>query len=78
MKKMKKIISILLIAVMMMAMSVTAFADNNDGSITITNATVDETYSVYKLLDVSYNTTTGSYVYTIDSSSAWYSFFYIN
>lgn len=60
---------------MVMAISLTAFADNDDGSITITNATVGETYSVYKLLDLTYNTGGTSYAYTIDSSSDWYAFF---
>ncbi|MCD8127958.1 MAG: isopeptide-forming domain-containing fimbrial protein [Oscillospiraceae bacterium] len=75
MKKSKKFSAILLALLMVMAMSLTAFADNDDGSITITNATVGETYSVYKLLDLTYNTGGTSYAYTIDSSSDWYAFF---
>ena len=50
-----------------------------DGKITITNATVGETYEIYKLFDLesySYDTNkeTGAYTYTISTSSPWYDF----
>jgi len=61
---MKKIFSILLAVVMLMAMSTTAFAAGNDGSITIDNAVIDETYTIYQLLDLeSYNSVSGAYAY---------------
>lgn len=50
----KKLFAMVLAVVMMMAMSVTAFADplgTGDGSITITNATVGDTYTIYKIFD---------------------------
>ena len=50
---MKKFISILLVLVMVLSLSATAFAAENTGSITITNATIGETYAVYKIFDVS-------------------------
>ena len=49
---MKKFISILMVLAMVLALSVPAFAAEDDGSITITNATIDETYAVYKIFDV--------------------------
>ena len=50
---MKKFLSIILGLVMVLSMSVTAFATENKGSITITNATIDETYEIYKVFDAS-------------------------
>ena len=50
---MKKLISILMVLAMVLSLSVAAFADENTGSITITNATIDETYTVYKIFDAS-------------------------
>ena len=40
MKLVKKILALVLVAVMMMAMGITAFADGTDGKVTIENATV--------------------------------------
>ncbi|MCD7751617.1 MAG: LPXTG cell wall anchor domain-containing protein [Lachnospiraceae bacterium] len=78
MRKMKKIASLLMALVMVMAMSVTAFAEDDptgpdvetesEYSITISSAAVRETYSAYKVFDVTYSGT--SYAYTIDSSSS--------
>ena len=57
MKKMKQILAFVLATVMVLAMSVTAFAQNVDSnaggsaSITINNASKGETYKVYKLFD---------------------------
>ena len=50
---MKKLLSILVVLAMVLSMSVAAFATENTGSITITNATIDETYAVYKIFDAS-------------------------
>ena len=50
---MKKLISILMVLAMVLSLSVAAFADENTGSITITNATIDKTYTVYKIFDAS-------------------------
>ncbi len=60
MKKLKRAACILLALVMTLSMTVTAFADEADsdasatGSITITNATIGESYHVYKLFDTTY------------------------
>ena len=50
---MKKFLSIMMALVLVIALSVTAFAAESDdkGSITITNATVGKTYSIYKIFD---------------------------
>ena len=50
---MKKFLSILMVLAMLLSLSITAFAAQTNGSITITNATIDETYSVYKIFDAS-------------------------
>ena len=53
---MKKFLSILLVLIMVMSLGVTALADENTGSITITNATVGNAYSLYKIFDATYST----------------------
>ena len=50
---MKKFLSIIMVLAMVLSLSITAFAAENDGSITITNATIDETYELYKIFDAS-------------------------
>lgn len=66
---MKKFFSLLLVVVMFLSMSTTAFAAGN-GSITIDNAVAGETYTIYRLLDLeSYNSESGAYAYK--ANSAW-------
>ena len=86
MKKMKKLISIVLVVMMTLALAIPAFADaaTPEYSITLTpqNETVslkDQTYSAYKLFDVAYpdaNTDGApdaeSYSYTISTSNPFY------
>ena len=50
---MKKFLSILMVLAVVLSLGVTAFAAENTGSITITNATIDQTYTVYKIFDAS-------------------------
>ena len=50
---MKKLMSLLMVLALTLTMSVTAFAVENTGSITISNATIDEEYAVYKIFDAS-------------------------
>ncbi len=70
MKHAKRLVSLLLTMVMLLAMGVTsAFAAGSNGSITITNATVGKEYSVYKVFDLTYSTnddgtTNVAYTYT--------------
>ena len=53
---MKKFLSIIMVLAMVLSLSVTAFATEEKGSITITNATIDETYEIYKIFDASIST----------------------
>ena len=53
---MKKFLSILLVLTMVLSLGVTALADENTGSITITNATIGNAYSLYKIFDATYST----------------------
>ena len=50
MKKMKKLLSMLLAVIMVLAMAAPSFAAN-DGSITISNATKEKEYKVYKIFE---------------------------
>lgn len=73
---MKKLLSMILVVVMMFALGMTASATNgeNKGSITITNATVDATYTVYRIFDAKIKTTAGGGVtYTIKRDSQFFS-----
>lgn len=72
MKKTKKILSMLLALVMVLGLSVTAFAAETTGSITVTNPIAGETYTAYKIFDVTYDENKETYAYTIDSTSEWY------
>lgn len=90
MKRMKKVLSVLLTLVMVLAMAVPGFAattsgtnaaPNESGKIIISNVTDEQAvYSIYKLFDLesfSYeddNKTDGKYSYYITSDSLWYAF----
>ena len=73
---MKKILSLMLAFVLVLSMSVTAFAADGQGSITITNATIGQSYSVYKLFDATYNADTegnaDAVSYSIDNSNQFF------
>lgn len=64
MKHAKKLASLLLALVMVLGLATTAFAANDDGSITISNATVGTDYSVYKVFDLIYEGEAVAYSYT--------------
>lgn len=51
---MKKFLSILMVLALMLSLGVTTFAAGTIGSITITNATVGQTYNLYKIFDATY------------------------
>ena len=72
MKKMKKVLSLILTVIMVLAMAVPSFAAEQTGSITIENPRDGQTYTAYKIFDVTYNNNKTEYVYTIDSTSPWY------
>lgn len=78
MKRMKRIMALMLAAIMMMAMSVTAFAANGVNTLTVnvksgagvpTQTLKDQTIYLYKLFDVTESGTTGSknYAYTVNT-----------
>ena len=50
---MKKFFSIIMVLVMILSLGIPVFAAENKGSVTITNATIDETYEIYKIFDAS-------------------------
>lgn len=67
---MKKVLAIVLSAMLVLSLSVVAFAAG-EGSITVTNAKPGETYSAYRILSLeSYDTTTGIYLYKADAKWA--------
>ena len=53
---MKKFLSILLALTLVLSLGITAFATEDTGSITITNATIGNSYSLYKIFDATYST----------------------
>lgn len=73
MKQVKKLASVLLALVMALALTATAFAEGETGSITINDAVVGQTYTVYQILDLeSYDATAKAYAYK--ANSAWNTF----
>lgn len=73
--KTKKILSVLLVALMALALSgMTAFADAASYKITISNSVTGETYSAYKVFDVTYSGTgtNAPHSYSINDTSAWW------
>lgn len=78
MRKMKQFLSILLVAVMMLAMNITAFAAGETGSITINDADIGQTYTVYRILELEGyhvdNQNTGEGQYAYKATTAWSSF----
>ena len=77
MKQMKKLASLLLALILVLSVSVTALADSgyndNSGAITIDNAVVGQTYTIYQLLELeSYNAESNAYAYK--ATAAWDAF----
>ena len=73
MKTIKRISCLLLALALMMALSVTAFAEGETGSITINDAVVGQTYTIYQILDLeSYNASANAYAYK--ATTAWNTF----
>ena len=73
MKTVKKLASLLLVMVMVFAMATTAFAAEEKGTITVDNPVANQTYTAYKIFDVTYNSAKTHYSYTIETTSEWYS-----
>lgn len=58
---MKRFFSFMMSLVLVFSLGVTAFAAENTGTITITNATVDKEYSVFKIFGATFNGTSTTY-----------------
>ena len=70
MKQVNKLASVLLALVMALALTATAFAAGETGSITINDAVPGQTYNAYQILYLeSYNKDSGAYAYK--ANSAW-------
>ena len=67
----KKFASLLLVVVMVFAMATTAFAAEDKGTIIVDNPVTGQTYTAYKIFDVTYSGS--NYSYTIKTTSEWYS-----
>ena len=73
MKLTNKLAGILLALAMVLGIAATAFAEGETGSITINDAAVGQTYTIYQILDLeSYNNEAGAYAYK--ATTAWNSF----
>ena len=71
---MKKIISVAIALMMLASLTVAVFAAGETGSITINGISSDNTYEIYKLLDLeSYDVGAGAYSYTVNAE--WAGFF---
>lgn len=76
MKCTRKLASLLLALVMVFALATTAFATEagtttTTGTITVANPVEGQTYTAYKIFDVTYDES-GHYSYTLDLDSPWY------
>ena len=73
MKHTKKLASLLLALALAFALAVPAFAEGETGSITINDAVVGQTYTIYQILDLeSYNASANAYAYK--ATTAWSTF----
>ena len=66
---MKKFISIILIMVLALSLSVTAFAAGETGSITINNATVGKEYKIFKIFDAANSARGNGISYSINAKT---------
>lgn len=72
---MKRLLSLTLAVIMVLSMSIPAFAGNG-GSITITNATIGDTYALYKIFDASYSSTSDAVSYSIESTDQFFNYMF--
>ncbi len=77
---MKRLFAFLLVLTMVLSLGVSALAAENDGSITITNATKDETYKLYHIFDATYSTgadgKADSVVYSMKATNQFFSYMF--
>ena len=70
---MKKILGVSMTLILLLAMAGTALAASENGSITINDAVVGQTYTIYQILDLeSYNASSNAYAYK--AAEAWANF----
>ncbi len=73
MKHVRKSLALLLALILVLALGGTAFAEGETGSITINDAVVGQTYTIYQILDLeSYNASANAYSYK--ATTAWSNF----
>lgn len=76
MKRVKRVLALLAALALVLAMAVPAFAEENTGSITVQGAVNGESYSIYKIFDVTgYDMTTKPHKITYKVTDGWASFF---
>lgn len=76
MKRVKRMLALLAAFALVLAMAVPAWAEENTGSITVQGAVDGETYSIYKIFDVTgYDTMTTPHKITYKVTDGWASFF---
>ena len=74
MKNVKKVFALMLAFAMVLAMSATVFAADPDYSITVTNGVKGETYSAYKMFDLSVDDPTNPEAYRYTLNEDWTAF----
>lgn len=72
MKRMKKMLSLLLVMLMVASMGVTVFAANGTGTIKVSNTTNGQEYKAYKIFDATVSSD-NKIAYSIKNTDAWYS-----
>lgn len=72
---MKKTMALLLALIMVFALAVPTMAAGGEGSITIKNAVVGQTYDLYKVLDLTVDNVQNPTAYKYTVNSAWKNFF---
>ena len=69
----RKLVSLLLAVVLTLGLVALGFAEGETGSITINDAVVGQTYTIYQILDLeSYNASANAYAYK--ATTAWNTF----
>lgn len=75
MKKWKKLSSILLVVVMVLAMAVPAMADDNEGSIQLVNTVAGKKYELFRIFDLTYAGEGDAQTVAYTVNEAWAGFF---
>ena len=77
---MKKCLSIILALALILSLGITGMAAGGTGSITITNATVGNSYSLYKIFDATYSTdasgNTNAVAYSITTDNQFFTYLF--